>query len=610
MELVTRRFPASGRANGYPAASRTPVAPHPPSDSRPPAGPLDAEVAAVSYRYPDYKLPTHVFTDTLFGQPEGPNLIAMFPRNPGRPAHLGDITILVPARTSLPFLEDALDRAGIPYRAESSSLIYAGRAVRDLLMVLIAVDDPTNYLHIVSALRTPLMGCGDDDLFRFRVQHKGRWSYLADQPDAMPADDPVLAGLRYLRQIYETRHWCSPCQLLDRIARDRRAMELGFIQGRPSDVWRRLRFVIDQARAWSESAGESLRQYLHWVQNQSAEGARVQEAILPETDDDAVRIMTIHTAKGLEFPITILSGMSTVPLARAAAAEVVFPPQGEPGYRFGTNVQTDEYLAFKPIDEQMGYHERIRLLYVACTRARDHLVVSTCRKQRARPPEDPSKRTNAELLRDGMGSLFDELPDAAGVMLALPDPELAAASRPTAVAATALGAGAAGEADPGLKKRPRDMDLPPWLKGRYGTAVGRAVHGALQTIDLTTGKGLKAAVAAQCEAEAIPDREGDVAQLVGYALESPSVMQAARSPHWREVYACAPIEDGRLLEGYIDLLYRAPDGLVVVDYKTASSSDSEDLDRRLEGYRLQGRLTPEISPPQPASRWPGSRSSF
>ncbi len=65
---------------------------------------------------------------------------------------LGDITILVPARTSLPFLEDALETAGIPFRTESSSLVYASRAVRDLLMVLRAADDPTDQLkHRVGA---------------------------------------------------------------------------------------------------------------------------------------------------------------------------------------------------------------------------------------------------------------------------------------------------------------------------------------------------------------------------------------------------------------------------------------------------------------------------
>ncbi len=299
-----------------------------------------------------------------------------------RPARLGDITILIPARTSLPFLEDALDAAGIPYRAETSSLVYASRAVRDLLMILRAVDDPTNALHVVSALRTPLLGCGDDELFRFKWERRGRWNYLAPQPDTVPAEDPVLAGLTYLRSLYDERTWVAPSELLGRIARDRRALELGFAEGRPRDVWRRIRFVTDQARAWSEATGGSLRQYLHWVGAQTTEGARVVESILPENDDDAVRILTIHGAKGLEFPITIVSGMSTVPQGRPAPAEVVFPLTGGVGYKFGSKVSTNEFVEWAPIDEQMGLHERIRLLYVACTRARDHLIVSVHRKER------------------------------------------------------------------------------------------------------------------------------------------------------------------------------------------------------------------------------------
>lgn len=527
-----------------------------------------------------------------------------------RTAQLGDITILVPARTSLPFLEEALDEAGIAYRAESSSLVYASRAVRDLLMVLRAVDDPTNHLHIVSALRTPLLGCGDDDLFRFKAERRGHWSYLADQPASVPSDDRVSVGLGYLRSLYELRNWLAPSELLDRIVWDRRAMELGFAEGRPRDVWRRLRFVIDQARSWSEATGGNLRQYLYWVNQQTAEGARVAEAILPETDDDAVRIMTIHSAKGLEFPITILSGMSTAPRSRPAAAEVVFPATGSVGYKFGKYVKTEQYESWAPIDEQMGLHERIRLLYVACTRARDHLIVSLHRKTRVNPPRQAS-RTNAELLIEGMADLLDAVPDAVE-QVGVIEPHITAipplsmsfaewetamteglrrAARPTTVSATVLTEEGTldveTESDPGLEKRPRDLDLPPWLKGRYGSSVGRAVHGVLQTIDLKTGAGLAAAAAAQCEAEAIADQVDQVSRLVGYALEAPSVREAASSPHWREVYVCSPV-GARLLEGYIDLLYRGPDGLVVVDYKTAATSDPKDLAGRVANYRVQG----------------------
>jgi ATP-dependent exoDNAse (exonuclease V) beta subunit len=324
---------------------------------------------------------------------------------------------------------------------------------------------------------------------------------------------------------------------------------------------------------------------------------------------------------------------------------------------------TSEFERWQPIDEQMSYDERIRLLYVACTRARDHLVVSLHRKLRREPPRQLQSRTNAELLHDGMGALLADLPDAAEVAdeLAAPRPIPLAAMvspppplevwraelqlalqrgrRPTAVAATALtddgrpdvepgdaragglrrraavaGSpppeevqltlrlddrqgtgdlsdldGELGLPDPGLQKRPADMDLPPWLKGRYGTAVGRAVHGVLQTIDLVTGAGRDAAVAAQCEAEAITDRADTVRQLVDDALATPVVRAASRSPHWRELYACTPVgADGRLLEGYVDLLYRSEAGLVVVDYKTAATSDPAELSRRAHGYRLQG----------------------
>ena len=146
------------------------------------------------------------------------------------------------------------------------------------------------------------------------------------------------------------------------------------------------------------------------------------------------------------------------------------------------------------------------------------------------------------------------------------------------------------EPDPGLQKRPRDLDLPPWLKGRYGTAVGRAVHGVLQTIDLAPcERAWTTALAAQCEAEAVPDRAGDVRTLVPTALGSPSVAEAAVSRRTGGRSTPARRCEGRLLEGYVDLLYRGPDGLVVVDYKTASTSIPSELGPPGgQGYRMQG----------------------
>jgi ATP-dependent exoDNAse (exonuclease V) beta subunit len=544
-------------------------------------------------------------------------LIDRAPHGPApdwQPARAGDITILVPTRTSLPALEDALSRAGISYRAESSSLVYASRLVRDLLLTLRAVDDPSDELAVMAALRSPLFACGDDDLFRYRRVHRGRFDYTLPPPDELPDDDPVGEALDYLRALHEARRWASPSELADRIVRERRVLELGEAEGRARDLWRRIRFVLDQARAWTDTTDGTLRQYLAWIRQQTAEGSRVAEAVLPETDDDAVRIMTVHAAKGLEFPVTIVSGLSTQPQRRRAGAEVVWPPGQRCLIRVRQTVLSEAFEAHIPIDEQMSHDERIRLLYVACTRAQDHLVISLHRKTRATLPDSAANLTSAELLANALDDLLPALPTIAAETSLEPAPPLSPATTPPrdlppledwrrhreaalatsrvprTVAATALTPEGRPDAlvDPGLHKRPRDLDLPPWQKGRYGTAIGRAVHGVLQTIDLATGAGRSEAVAAQAAAEGVIGHEPHIDALVRAALRSPSVIAAASRPHWRELYVGVPLGGGRTLEGYIDLLYRSDDGLVVVDYKTGPASPDAELNPLVARYRAQG----------------------
>ena len=144
-------------------------------------------------------------------------------------------------------------------------------------------------------------------------------------------------------------------------------LEVGFAHGRPRDLWRRVRFVIDQARAFSEAEGGQPARLPAWADLQSSEGARVVETVLPETDDDAVRILTIHGAKGLEFPITIVSGMTTdgrrPPRRRAAALPPRLATPTRSGCRRGSPPRSSS--ATQPIDEQMDFHEKLRLLYVA-----------------------------------------------------------------------------------------------------------------------------------------------------------------------------------------------------------------------------------------------------
>ena len=501
-------------------------------------------------------------------------------RRDWRPAGPGDIAVLVPARTSLPYLEEALDGAGVPYRAEASSLVYQTAEVRDLLACARALADPSDQLATVTALRSPLFGCGDDDLFTWK-QAGGLFTLTAPVPDELMSH-PVGVAMKWLRRTHYESRWLAPSEVLAAIVADRRMLEVAATGPRTRDAWRRLRFVVDQARAWSEVEHGGLRGYLAWAAHQGEETSRVAEAVLPETDTDAVRVMTIHAAKGLEFPIVVLSGMTASP-NRQKGVQVIWPPEGGYAVKVRSTVQTEDFDLVQPLDEQMDAYERRRLLYVAATRARDHLVVSLHRGTRRMD-------SNAELFAaHGAATAgavaFSGTPVPAGLPTSdratAPPPYAEWLDRMTAAreasrwksAQSASGLEGTDPAvdpeDAGLAKGARDVELPPWSKGRYGTAIGRAVHGVLQEVDLVTGAGLDAAVAAQCVAEGVVDFTEVVAALARSALGSDVVRRAAARDHWRESYVGTAHDDGSVLEGFVDLIYREDDGgLVIVDYKT------------------------------------------
>ena len=429
---------------------------------------------------------------------------------PTRPARLGDIAILIPSRTSLADLEDALEAAAIPYRAEASSLVYNTREVRDVLTALQAVADPTDELALVAALRSSLYGCGDDDLAHWRLACRGRFSLVRPQPESCPADHPVADGIAHLAELHRAKRWTSPPALIDRLVRERGAFETAVAGGRPRDVWRRLRFVIDQARAWADAGGTNLRSYLQWARLQGADNARVTETVLPETDDDSVRILTVHAAKGLEFPVVVLSGMTTKLDQPARGPTVAFDSSGAPVVKLRGGVESENYETWKPIDEQMDAHERLRLLYVACTRARDHLIVSLHR--RAPNAKGNKENSAAWALADAGaaeagafdGSVLLDSPDQAAIStVAAPAPastepatlperhewdqerqrSLAAASAPTTVSATRLAGEGTGSAaaDPGSDKDRDDSEPPPGARDATAPPSGEPSTACFRT---------------------------------------------------------------------------------------------------------------------------------
>lgn len=590
-----------------------------------------------------------------------------------RPARLSDIAVLIPTRTCLPQLEAGLAHAGISYRLEASEFVWRSRTVRDLMMCLRAAADPDDDLAVVSALRTPFYGCGDDELYEYH-RAIGSWSCFTSDFSALRngGDHIVARSLRHLKSMYEQHTLVAPAVLADSFVRERRMLEQAALGPRTREVWRQLRYVIDQARAWSQSQRGSLRQFLRWVEMQSSERAKTTEAILEETDDDSVRVLTVHASKGLEFPIVIVAGLTGGGRHRLGDTHVAFDHSGgdmdhaahpdDTAHLDDIAVPSDAvtpsvvseaddhrtrcsgaaavrlrgggasrgFEQWAERDRLAEHHERVRLLYVACTRARDHLVVSLHRK--AADAADPTRASHADLLHDAMPAMsganaahWDYRTAAHGVLtsmpgqnadsgaadaLGLPDrgdwlarrnQAASMSKRPSSLSATRVARHGDTGADPPQPFGVADKDEPddfmiegqaPARRGRGATSVGRAVHGVLQAVDLATGAGLTELSAAQAVAEGVTSRQTEVERYVQSALSSEEARLACRSRHWREIYAAAPLDADAetVIEGYIDLMYEDPDtdGLVVIDYKTdALGAMPEGDSPRAEQYRRQ-----------------------
>ena len=511
-----------------------------------------------------------------------------------------DICVLIPSRTNQRRLERAFEARGIGYRIESGELIIETQEVRDLIAALRAIDDPSDQVALVAALRSPIYGCSDPELTRWATEG-GRFSYDYTGSGKV---ERVAAALDHLRAFHERRNQSTVAALVERFIDDRMLVAATFGDPRPREAWRRYRYVVSRARAFAATGRTSLREFVEWMEGLSRNQAREVSGSVVESDEQAVRVLTVHRAKGLEFPVVILTGLGssrnfrTPPVigdrvtdqVNARVKDTRKAPWQTPGYEHSSEVE-----------EALAKAEEIRLQYVAATRARDHLVVSLFHKGGTKTKS--AAAAFGETLV-AMGGRVREVtaPEPAGALATAAEAEppagdleaeeqawVAAREQLLARVGGVRYVTATGRAHLAEGEEPRaEPDAARFRRGRGGTSLGRAVHAVLQSVDLATLDGLENLARAHAAAEGVGARAGEVARLARRAAESEPVRRAVAAGRlWREVPIGAPDGDG-VLEGFIDLLFETPEGFEVVDYKTDDVSAAE-VQGRMERYEVQGR---------------------
>jgi ATP-dependent helicase/nuclease subunit A len=560
----------------------------------------------------------------------------------------GDIALLFRALTNVQYYEEALRRSGIDYYLVGGHAFYAQQEIYDLLNLLQAIESPADELSLSGVLRSPFFNLWDETIFWLARQPKGlSVGLFSDLPVELIPEQAervrfAAATLQELRELKDRLPIAGLIQrALDRTAYD--ALLLAEFLGERKLA--NLKKLINQARNFDQSGIFSLADFIAQLKDFVVRQPKEPLAATQAETASVVRLMTIHQAKGLEFPVVFIPNLDRK--LRGPRRSAAFSP------RLGALVPGESVLdgfdLYMQLEQEEEEREDLRLLYVAATRAADYLVLSagvddlkkvtgpwmgllavnydlsTGRPRKDGPlveivfgeprresilPELKGKRPLDKLHTDAEKCLAAEkvhLPS--GLAPIPPDPRgrrqfsfsrLTGKMHSLAAPLRAPTEGWSGEAPkeyPGVRAA-QDIpingdDQPPRLDPR---GLGSLVHAVLAEVDFAQPGDWEPILTRYAELHLQQGEMNfpEVQEMLARFLDSPRARQIAqaRQVHRELEFLLAwppgnPDPEGKFLQGYIDCLYQDAAGAWrLLDYKT-NRITAETLPTIAAQYELQ-----------------------
>jgi ATP-dependent helicase/nuclease subunit A len=326
-----------------------------------------------------------------------------------RPAEAGDVVLLFRAMTNVQFYEAALRNHGLDYYLVGGRAFFAQQEIYDLLNLLRALENPQDAVSLAGTLRAPFCCLSDEALYHLSRHPEGLWAGLQDAETLtrLPHEQRQRAerAARNLTRWRRAKDRLPIAGLLSQVFADSAydaTTQFEFLGDRKlANLWK----LIEMARSFDRSGLFGLAEFIGRLSDLVRSQPREEQAATQPENADVVRLMTVHQAKGLEFPIVVVADLAATggaghwPVAHwdARLGCVARPPNEDPPpfTDFGWKL----WQAGEAIDQ---WREDLRTLYVACTRAKDYLVLSASLKSDYRP-DGPWMRPLAErfALRNG-----------------------------------------------------------------------------------------------------------------------------------------------------------------------------------------------------------------
>lgn len=291
----------------------------------------------------------------------------------------GECAVLLRDRTNLQALERALDEAGVPYLLAGGVGFFQTQEVCDFLNYLRFLVSPDDDAALGGILRSPFFALSDADLLGL-ASHPGEsfWDKVCRGSDAADAPEPLRRARSLLDAHRRLAGRIPVARLLRRIAAD--TAWLGAMAGLSRGPQQRENFLklLELARGRGASGPWGLCDFTAHLERRAEEEEREGQAATAAVGA-AVRVMTIHAAKGLEFPVVILPFLDR---PQRSDVEPIVDRQFGIGFReTGEEGAPPLYAYLRAASREKRLGEEKRIFYVACTRARDVLILSAAERE-------------------------------------------------------------------------------------------------------------------------------------------------------------------------------------------------------------------------------------
>lgn len=326
-----------------------------------------------------------------------------------RPLEYGDICILFQTLSNVQVYQELLQSYQIPCMVINGPGFFQRQEIRDLVNLLQVIDNPHLQLPWAGVLRSPFCGLSDEELFW--VFQTGTMVEILTNPSKIKGLSSLAhTTLRDFLGVYHNlraqRDKLEISVLIRQLLQDTGYIPVTSVQNQGELIKANLEKVIILAREYQKELQSSLAGFMRYLEKMDQKGVREGLAQIPG-QSNLVKMMTVHQAKGLEFPVVILVESQRQLINSANLSATIFDSQLGIGLRVKDpltkkNFPTSLYLQIIEEEKKREIAERKRLFYVAATRAADYLLISGTLK-----PSSANEIDQAKSWLDWLRLVFD-----------------------------------------------------------------------------------------------------------------------------------------------------------------------------------------------------------